>query len=330
MYSVVLMMAMTSAPEAPNWGGKGFFHGGALHCLNTCHGCWASCHGCWSSCHGCWSSCHGCWSSCHGCGGGWSYGWSSYACSGCAGHANFYTSCSGNWSNYWQPFSCFGYGIYGGTTYTYPVPYESAPGTYGYGYPIPANSMPRIENKEIEPKKSGETKSMLNADKAQVVVRLPADAKLYANGQLTNLSSGERSFNTPVLEAGQDYQYSMKIEYARGGKAIVEDKIVKVRAGQVSVVEFAEQGKADTAVSTLKFMVPEGATLFVENRAIETTGSEFKTPELAKGAEYAYNVRAELKRGGKVETQTQRVVFKAGEPVTVDFLELGTVRTASK
>jgi len=326
MYSIVLMMAMTSAPETANFGGhKGYMHGGGLYCLNTCYGCWGSCHG--------YSSCHGC------CGGwGWGYGYfPSYACSGCAGNVNTYASCMGCYGNYWQPYSCYGYGIYGGTSYSWPVPYESAPGTYGYGYPVPANSIPRIETKEVEPKKiiepkklGGETMNYLaSPNKAQVVVRLPADAKLYANGKLTTLESTERAFSTPVLDRGQDYQYTMKVEYTRNGQKVVDDKVVRVRAGETSVVEFAE-AKADTAVSTLKFVVPQGAKLFVENKAINGSTGEFKTPELTKGSEYAYSVRAELNRDGKVETQTQRVVFKGGEPVTVDFSDLGTVRTASK
>lgn len=323
MYSVVLMMAMTSAPDAASFHKAGC-HGGMLHKWNTCHGCY--------------STCHGCWSSGHGCGGSWAY--SSYSCSGCAGNATYYFSCYGNQPNsYFQPFSCYGYGIYGGTSYTWPIPYEGGgAGTYGYGYPIPANSMPRIEKapdtKAPDAKKPEikEEKSMIyptSPNKAQVVVKLPADAKLYANDQLTNLDSSERAFSTPALEKGLDYQYSMKIEYTRNGKTLTDNQIVKVRAGQVSVVDFNERVKAETAISTLKFVVPEGAKLFVENKPLSLAGSEFKTPELIKGAEYAYSIRAEFNRDGKNETQTQRVVFKAGEPVTVDFMDIGSIRTAA-
>jgi len=320
MYSIVLMMAMTSAPETAD------FHGRALHYFNSCHGC---CGG--HSWHN--GSCGGCWSSCHGCGGS-GFAYSSYACSGCAGNVTSYHSCHGYTPNYYQPFSCFGYGIYGGTSYSWPIPYEGGgPGTYGYATPYSPNAMPRIEEKkEVEPKKAdskqgGQTMIYpTTPNKAQVVVRLPADAKLYANDTLTNLSSAERSFSTPSLEKGQDYQYSMKVEYTRDGKTVSDSQIVKVRAGEVSVVEFVDKS---TAISTIKFVAPEGAKLFVENKLLGTSGS-FKTPELTKGAEYAYSVRAELNRDGKTEASTQRVVFKAGEAVTVDFMDLGTIRTASK
>jgi len=319
MYSIVLMMAMTSAPETPEF--HGVFHGGALHYWNSCHGCGGSF---WhSSCNGCYSSGHG-----HG----WAY--SSRACSGCCGNVTSYHSCSGYAPNYYQPFSCFGYGIYGGTSYYWPTPYDGGgPGTYGVGTPYVPNSMPRIEDKKEELKKDKiDGKTMIYPTvptKASVVVRLPADAKLYANNSPTNLNSAERQFSTPTLEKGQDYQYTMKIEYSREGKTVVDSQIVKVRAGEVSVVEFVDKA-ATLAVSTIKFATPEGAAVFVENKPLATAAGEFKTPELTKGAEYAYSVRAEITVNGKTETATQRVVFKAGEPVTVDFSDLGTIRTASK
>ena len=291
MYSVLLMAAMTAAPETPNcW----------FHCapVSTCHGCYGGSYynGCYGSCRG-YSSCYGC----YGGGGG-----------------------------YMTPYSCGGYGIYGGASYTWPTtyPYGGNPG-YGYGYPQMAPPVIKIEEKKVIPMK---TYVPTAPNQAQVVIRLPADAKLFANGQLTSLTSAERAFSTPTIEKDRDFQYTMKVEYIRDGKNFTDSQIVKVRAGEVSIVEFVDLSKATTVTSTINVEMPEGAKVFVENKPLVLPEGQksFKTPALTKGAEYAYEFRAELTRDGKSQSQTQRVVFKGGEPVTVDFKDMNAIRTVSR
>jgi len=298
------MMAMTTAPETPN-----------------CH--WASCHGCYSSCSGCYG---GHYSSCYGGGVNLHHG-------GCWGG---YYSCHGCFGGTYMPYSCSGYGIYGGTSYTWPTYYPGGcGGCYGYGYPVPVYPPPPkviIEEKDKKGPPPDPKKTMLpvSPDAARLVIHLPADAKLYANGQLTGLSSSERIFMTPTLEKGRDFQYSLKVEYARNGKTVTDTRNVRVRAGEESFVEFGAQ--APSVISNIRFVAPEGANVYVDgNRQALPAGTrEFKTPELAPGAEYAYQFRAEVTKNGKKFEQTQRVVFKAGEPVTVDFSDIDSLRTASK
>jgi uncharacterized protein (TIGR03000 family) len=308
MYSLVLMMAVTGAPQTQS--------------------CWLG--GCAPSYSNC--NCGG------GLGMGGGSGWPggiipgvySYACSGCAGNVTSFHSCVGYRHDYWMPFSCFGYGIYGGTTYNWPTPIPLPVTSYGYGYPRPIeSSMPRILKKEELPKpEESKPKPMslrIQPDRAKVVVRLPADAKLYVNGQPTEQTSSERSFWTPALSADLDSRYTMKIEYNRDGNLVADSRVVKVRAGEVSVVEFAD--RAARAISTIKIAAPEGTKVFLDNRSIPT--NEYKTPALAKGVDYSYVFRAELSRDGKNRTQSQKVVFKAGESVTVDFMDLNEIRTVS-
>src|SRR5262249_57283089 len=47
-------------------------------------------------------------------------------------------------------------------------------------------------------------------NQATVVVGLPAQAKLYVDGQEANLTSDRRSFTTPELDANRDYYYTLK------------------------------------------------------------------------------------------------------------------------
>lgn len=319
MYSVVLLMSMTAAPEVPSFGG---------HFIFGCHGCYSSCHGCGGGFH------HHKWhSSCHGCCGGITY--RSTTCSGCyGGCTGCLGSCTGCYGASYAPYSCHGYGIYGGASYTFPTPYYySGSGCYGYGYPtVPAYVTPKVEEKKAtekeEPKK---TYLPASPNHARVIVNLPVDAKLYANGQLTTLTSSVRDFTTPTLERGHDFQYAMKVEYVRDGKTVTESQVVRVRAGQVSVVDFADQSVAATATSKVTVQVPQGAKLFVENqpRNIVSGKNEFETPKLQKGAEYTYSFRVELAKDGKNQSQTQRVSFKAGEPINVDFREIDATSTAS-
>src|SRR5262245_60323463 len=54
------------------------------------------------------------------------------------------------------------------------------------------------------------------ANVATIVVRVPADAKLYFDGVLTEQTGTERTFVTPPLRAGQEFRYELKVELASG------------------------------------------------------------------------------------------------------------------
>lgn len=198
MYTMVLMMALNTGAVAPD----GCFH--RSNC-NGCHGCYSSCAG---SCHGCSSrSCHGCsgWS-CSGCNG--------CACNGCHGgllsrcFSSFKRSCHG--CN-----GCHGgYACHGCTGCTSPVKQE--------------------EKKKEEGKKDEGKKTEASVNQAQVVVSLPADAKLFIDETPTTTTSAVRSFVTPELEAGKVYNYTLRAEIVRDGKPLSVTKEIAVRAGETT------------------------------------------------------------------------------------------------
>src|SRR5205814_8158631 len=78
------------------------------------------------------------------------------------------------------------------------------------------------------------------ANRATVVVRLPADAKLFAEGRLLALPSSERTFVTPPLQMGPEYTYTFRAEYLRDGETIARSKTVAVKPGGTVTVEFAD------------------------------------------------------------------------------------------
>jgi uncharacterized protein (TIGR03000 family) len=202
MYSVVLMAALTTGVDLPDLGRRGGCHG----CRGGCYGCWGGCYGCWGGCHGCWGGCHGCWGGCHGCWGGcWGCWGGCYGCYGCFG-------------------GCFG-GCYGG------IPY----GGYGHGggMVMPGTARPGGE-KAPRPKEKKE-ESMVPAP-ATIVVELPPDAKLLIDNEATTSKGGSRLFQSPILNPGKEYQYTLKAEVVRDGKPIKAEQVVTVRAGQTTPV----------------------------------------------------------------------------------------------
>jgi uncharacterized protein (TIGR03000 family) len=85
-----------------------------------------------------------------------------------------------------------------------------------------------------------------------------------------------------------------------------------------------EQTKASTR-ARLIVNLPADAKLYVDDKPVSNTNGtrSFQTPELPKGRDYYYEVRAEVMRDGKPVTETRRVIVKAGATIRADFRSLG-------
>jgi len=79
-----------------------------------------------------------------------------------------------------------------------------------------------------------------DAAPAKVTVTLPEDAKLFVDGVACPLTSAKRSFETPLLQPGKAYGYTIKAEVVRGGEKKVETKQVEIQAGKEVVVDFGD------------------------------------------------------------------------------------------
>jgi uncharacterized protein (TIGR03000 family) len=82
---------------------------------------------------------------------------------------------------------------------------------------------------------------------ARLTVKLPTDARLWVDQVECPLTTAERSFNTPVLQPGQTYYYTLKMELQRRGSPVTESKRVLVCAGQNVTVVFHEPDAVTTA-----------------------------------------------------------------------------------
>jgi uncharacterized protein (TIGR03000 family) len=77
---------------------------------------------------------------------------------------------------------------------------------------------------------------------AHVVIKLPQDARLFVDDQPCPLTSATRAFDTPALEPGRVYYYTLRAEVTRDGRPVTDSKRVTLRAGEESVVEFGDMG----------------------------------------------------------------------------------------
>lgn len=230
MYSVVLMAALAGAPTSTG------------HWFSHCHGC-HGCHGCYG-CHGCWGhTTHYAGNFCHGCQGG-------YASDGCIGSYYGYHSgfsvyaplpCSG-------VFGCTGcYGCYGGwSCYGVALPHHGYWHECEYGQPLPEKK--GKDNIEETPAPR-EKKNLEEEARARVIIDVPADAKVYIDGQLMKTTSSKRAFRTPALVPGNTYFYDLRVEVVRDGRAVVETQRVLLTPGQVITAAFPNLRDNGTATA---------------------------------------------------------------------------------
>jgi uncharacterized protein (TIGR03000 family) len=199
MYSVVLVVALAGSAEAPD--------------CHRCQGGYGGCYGgSYGGCYGGgYGGCYGGFRG-HGCFGGGGYG-------GCYGGG--YGGCYGGGYG-----GCYG-GGYGGC--------------YGGGYGGCYGGTVIIK-KDVE-----KIKDMPKVDKdkdkdvaapANIVVSLPAGAKLSVDGYVTTQTSSTRYLVTPTLQPGQDYTYTLVAETTQNGQPVQQSQKIVVRAGATTPVSF--------------------------------------------------------------------------------------------
>jgi uncharacterized protein (TIGR03000 family) len=85
--------------------------------------------------------------------------------------------------------------------------------------------------------KGGCQASLSAGDSAILVVRLPSEARLSIQGQAMSGSSDRRVFQSPSLEKGKSYVYTLKATLTQHGQTHEVVKQVRVHAGAEVTVE---------------------------------------------------------------------------------------------
>jgi uncharacterized protein (TIGR03000 family) len=202
--------------------------------------------------------------------------------------------------------------------------------------PAPATTMPRAgEGSREMPKVPDSDQESRAGNTATVVIRAPAGVRVTVDGQDTGRQAPEATFNTPALQPGQTYSYQFKAEVVRDGQPVSEVKKVLVRAGERSVVDFnhlAPPAREVSRVAVVTFEAPEDARVWVAGVRwpLSRTQRSFNTPELEPGKTYFYEVKAEVVRDGKVQSEQQRIAVTPGKHITVEFKNLSPVQTVSR
>jgi uncharacterized protein (TIGR03000 family) len=207
MYSMVLMAALTTGADMPDFGRHG------------CRGCWGGCYG---GCYGGWGGCYGSWGrGWGGCYGGWGgcYGGMGMGWGGCYGGCyGGWGGGYGGWGGGWAGWG----GGWGGWGYAYAPPVFSyaAPTALAYN-PIPVATA--VTTRSMYPNTSPD-------NRATITVHLPESATLAVDGKPTTSTSATRHFYSPPLEPGRTYHYTFEARMERDGKTVKAQRSVDVTA----------------------------------------------------------------------------------------------------
>jgi uncharacterized protein (TIGR03000 family) len=171
------------------------------------------------------------------------------------------------------------------------------------------------------PPTEGESTS-LDSNKGFLVVRLPADAKLFVNDQPMNSRGGLRRFASPELQPGRIYPYALRAQWQRNGKTVERNETIYLRAGDYKRLAISDAPQARTVDTRLTLQVPAEAAVTLAGVPTESKGTlrTFSTSRLAAGQRWKdYRVEVSIDRDGRSETQQRELELVGGESYELKF-----------
>ena len=147
-----------------------------------------------------------------------------------------------------------------------------------------------------------------------LTVEVPADAKIFVNGQETASTGENRQYISRNLKPGYNYTYEVRAEVTRDGKKVEEVKTIDVRAGEVQQIAF-NFAPATQLETSLTVRVPAEAKVFLAGNETKATGEVriFRTTSLSQGNRWNdYLIKVELNKDGKTITRQEKISLAAG------------------
>jgi uncharacterized protein (TIGR03000 family) len=119
--------------------------------------------------------------------------------------------------------------------------YGYAPG-YGYAYPDYGYAAPGYYDAVPSAVVPSTYAAPANAQQpVMMTVTVPkADAEVFINDTATTSTGTERQFESPALDPGQGYHYTIRAQWMENGKRVEQKREVPVKAGQTVTVDFTK------------------------------------------------------------------------------------------
>ena len=174
------------------------------------------------------------------------------------------------------------------------------------------------------------------ADAALLVVKLPADAKVFVNGSKTAATGDLRRYVSRGLESGKHYEYVVRMVVDRNGAEQEETKVVSLAAGERKTVDFGGTATAEKAAkpapkTSLTLHVPADAKVFLAGNETASKGETrlFETTTLADGQAWKnYEVRVTHFVDGNEQSIVKTIELAAGASIEL-ALDPAASRTAA-
>jgi uncharacterized protein (TIGR03000 family) len=106
-------------------------------------------------------------------------------------------------------------------------------GTYGsYGSSGSSGGVVSTASADVSTSTAVATAAPENADRAQLVLNVPADAVVYLSNQRMTLEGTVREFTVPGLTAGMEYRYPVRVDLVVDGKTLTANSDQQLQGGQ--------------------------------------------------------------------------------------------------
>ncbi len=111
---------------------------------------------------------------------------------------------------------------------------------------------------------------------AKVTMIVPADAKVFFDGDATTQTGTERTYLSPALPRGKQFHYNVLVRWTENGKAVEQTRRVTVRAGSRVRIALPEKAPGDDSKG--------------KDKQVVTTKAAKRTPATAINFKKAYNL----------------------------------------
>ncbi len=163
---------------------------------------------------------------------------------------------------------------------------------------------------------AGSSTVIASVEKASgsLAVHVPAGAIVYVNDHKTTSTGTMRAYVSHSLNAGQTYNYNVRVEYKQDGKTVVETKVATLTGGGEASLSFGQPTPmvAEATKTKLTLSVPAAAKVTLAGATTRQAGNErqYITTSLPEGETWdSYTVRVEVAGS----TQEKTITLRGGE-----------------